>query len=52
MDIRFWRKWAGFVRQKRSQSAVDRKALAVENRKVRMLKHSVDAAYALILQGR
>jgi hypothetical protein len=51
MDIRFWRKWAIFVRQKRSQSALDRKALAVENRKVRMLKHSVDAAYALILQA-
>lgn len=51
MDIRFWNKWARFARQKRSQSARDRKALAVENRKVRMLKHSVDAAYALILQA-
>lgn len=39
------------MRQKRSQSVADREALAVENRKVRMLKHSVDAAYALILQA-
>ena len=36
---------------KRFQSSKEREAIAIENRKVRLLKSAVDTAYALILQA-
>jgi len=39
------------TRDKRSRSAKERLELAAENRKVRLLRRSVDTAHAIILQA-